>query len=148
MQRTEALSRIETMRFAWGQTATNLRHSGIRMRSCPANHSRGVEAVQRPQLTPFLASVKDSARSASVQQKSLIVTRRLSARNSRGICIAIPPAQGARRIRSRGGVKMQSIAVQLEIESTPIKSSITGFTNRLGPVYHVGTIKRWVCISS
>jgi hypothetical protein len=39
-------------------------------------------------------------------------------------------------------LKMPPIAVQLEIESTPIKSSIVSFTNRLGPVYHAGTIKR------
>ena len=142
MQRTAALSRIGTMRFAWGQTATNLRHSGIRMRSAAANHSRGGEPAQRPHLTPVLASMKDSARSASIQQRALIVTRRLIVRSSRRIRIAIPQTQVARRIRSRGRVKMPLIAVQLEIESTPIKSSITGFTNRLGPVYHAGTIKR------
>jgi hypothetical protein len=142
MQRTAALSRIETMRFAWGQTATNLRRSGIRMCSSPANHSRGVEAALRPQLTPVLVSVKDSVRSASTQPKAPIVTSRLNVHDSRGIRIAIPPALEARRIRPRGRVEMPLIAVQLEIESTPIKSSITGFTNRLGPVYHAGTIKR------
>ena len=134
MQGTAALSRIETMRFARGQTATNLRRSGIGMRGAPANHSRGVEAARRPQLTPVLAFMKDSARSASIRQKAPIVTGRLNPRSSRVIRIALSTTEIARRIRSRSRVKMPPIAAQLEIDSTPIKSSIVSFTNRLGPV--------------
>lgn len=128
MQRTTALSRIEPMRFEAGPKSNPFTALAKRMPKIRTDRSRGVEAAQRPQLTPGLATYEHpSSRS--------------------GGCVTINDNWNRPHLVSEYRA-FRLAGDQPKAESRGIKISIVSFTNCLGPVYHRGTIKRCVCISS
>ena len=132
------------MRATMGPKSNQLTALGRKMDSSIEIHSQGVEAAQRPQLTPVPTFQEYPDWSGHSRPLSLFVTYRknTSPFSSARLLTPIEPfcresCEELRKSASRNG--------QSKFKSVRTKSLINSFTNRLGPVYHLRIINMGWC---
>jgi hypothetical protein len=121
---------------------------GNMMGSFPKADSRGVEAAARPQLTPVLNVHEFSANPRVSRTSPVSVISCSSSSSARRIRRWKQYSSSHTRSWRKEVRRISCLRDPSKFESVRIKSSMSDFTNHLGRVYHVRSIKKGLLILS